>query len=211
MEGSGVANGKIQGVIFDLGGVVIDWNPAHVYREIFAGDEAKMNLFLTEICPLDWNEQQDAGRSLAEGTAERIALYPEWEKEIRAFYGRWIEMVGEAIPGTTQIMRELSALGLPLYALSNWSAELFPLVRNKIPAFAMFKKIFLSGEYRMTKPDARFYRAALGEIPIPIENLIFIDDNPNNTAAAEALGLKSLVFTGADKLRGDLRALGMAV
>jgi 2-haloacid dehalogenase len=201
----------IKGAIFDLGGVVIDWNPRFVYRDVFAGDEAKMEYFLAEICPMSWNARQDAGQPLAEGTAERVALFPEWEKEIRAYYARWIEMIGDSIPGTAELMGEMKAQGLPLYALSNWSAETFPLVRNRIPAFTLFERIFLSGEYKMIKPDARFYRAALEEIPVAPENLVFIDDNAVNVAAAGALGLAALHFSGADKLRADLRALGLRV
>jgi 2-haloacid dehalogenase len=206
-----VTDGSIAGVVFDLGGVVIDWNPRYVYRDIFAGDEAKMETFLTKICPQSWNEKQDAGRSLEAGTRERVALFPAWEREIRAFYDRWIEMIGEPIPKTAELMDELKALGLPLYALSNWSAELFPLVRRKVPAFALFDRIFLSGEYRMIKPDPRFFEAVLAEIPLPRERLVFIDDSPANVAGGQAVGLRSLHFTGAETLRGQLRALGVRV
>ncbi len=200
----------IEAVIFDLGGVVIDWNPLRVYRKIFAGDQAKMDMFFAEICPPEWNELQDAGRSLAEATEERVTLFPEWESEIRAFYGRWIEMIGDAVPGTADIVRELSALGLRLFALSNWSAETFPLVRHR-PEFAPFEKIFLSGEHGCAKPDERFYRIALDGIGLPVEKLIFIDDNRRNILAAERLGLRSIAFTNATTLRNDLRAMGFAI
>lgn len=209
MERQNVTN--IQAVIFDLGGVVIEWNPATVYREMFSGDQEKVDDFLTRICNQDWNEQQDAGRSTTEGTAELVAKFPEWEKEIRAFYGRWIEMIRGPIPGTAAILDELAARGMPLYALSNWSAELFPLVRYKYREFDLFKKIFLSGDYGLIKPDERYYRIALREIGLPVENLIFIDDNPTNVAGAERLGLKSLLFKNADRLRADLIAAGIAL
>jgi 2-haloacid dehalogenase len=201
--------GNIVGLIFDLGGVVIDWNPEYVFHDVFAGDKAKMDRFFTEICPMSWNEKQDGGYPLAQATEERVAMFPGWEKEIRAFYGRWIEMVGDPIPGTTELLTELKATGYLLYALSNWSAETFPLVKDRVPAFKLFERIFLSGEYRMIKPDPNFYEAVLAEIPVPRERLVFIDDNPANVAGAENVWLKALRFTDADQLRADLKALGV--
>jgi 2-haloacid dehalogenase len=206
-----VSVANIQAVIFDLGGVVIDWNPALLYRKVFAGDEAKMATFLSQICPPEWNEKQDAGRPLAEATEERVAAHPEWEREIRAFYGRWPEMIGGSIPGTADIMRELAALGVRLFALSNWSAETFPFVRDRFGELKLFERIFLSGEHKIAKPDERFYRIALDGIPIPAGNLLFIDDSQRNIAAAERIGLRSLAFRGAQELRGDLRAMGFAI
>ena len=197
----------IDGVIFDLGGVVVDWNPRHLYRKLFDGDDVAMERFLAEICTGAWNEEQDAGRSPAEATEARVALFPVWETHIRAFYGRWIEMVAGPIAGTGDVLRQLHAGGLKLYALSNWSAETFPLVEHRFEEFALFDRIFLSGHYGVAKPDARFYEAALAAIPLARERLVFIDDNPINVAAGNGLGLKSLVFTGAAKLDNDLRAL----
>lgn len=200
---------EIAGVIFDLGAVVIDWNPMHLYRKVFHGDEAKAADFLARICPPEWNVLQDAGRSLEAGTAERLALFPEWESEIRAFYGRWPEMIGGSIPGTAEIMRELKALGIRLFALSNWSAETFPLVRDKFAELDLFEEIVLSGEHGCSKPDERLYRIALQRIPIPTENLVFVDDSVKNVRGSEEIGLRALLFTGADRLRNDLKALGV--
>jgi 2-haloacid dehalogenase len=205
-----VADRTIKGAVFDLGGVVIDWNPRYVYRDVFAGDEAKMEYFLSTVCPMSWNAQTDAGQSIAEAITERVALFPAWEKEIRVYYARWIEMIRDPIPGTTEIVAGLKAKGIRVWALSNWSAETFPLVRDRVPAFGLFEKIFLSGEYRMIKPDPRFFRAALDEIGIPAENLTFIDDNLANVAAAKALGFAALAFTDASRLKADLASLGLA-
>jgi 2-haloacid dehalogenase len=204
-----VAN--IQAVVFDLGGVVIDWDPRFLYRKVFDGDEAKMEMFLAQICPPDWNERQDGGRSLAAATEERVAAHPEGEREIRAFYDRWIEMIGGPIPGTADIMRELAALGVRLFALSNWSAETFPLVRDRFPELGLFEKIIISGAHRCAKPDERFYRIALDEFGLPAAGLLFIDDSQRNILAAERLGFRSLVFTSAKVLRADLRAMGFAL
>ena len=199
----------IQGVIFDIGGVIVDWNPVYLYRGLFGGDEARMAEFLTLICPQSWNEEQDAGRPIAEATEARVKQFPEWEKEIRAFYGRWIEMVKGPIPGTSGLIAELHALGLPLYALSNFSAELFPLIRHRFSAFDAMRRIFLSGDYKRIKPDARFYNAALAEIPAPREALFFVDDNPANVAGAEAVGLPARRFTDAVSLRSELKSRGV--
>ena len=209
MEKRKLVASKIVGVIFDLGAVVIDWNPMHLYKKVFEGDEAKAADFLERICTPEWNVLQDAGRSLAIATEERVALFPQWENEIRAFYGRWPEMIGGPIAGTAEIMRELKALGIRLFALSNWSAETFPLVRNKFDELALFEEIFLSGEHKIAKPDERFYRAALERIEVPTENLVFVDDSLRNVRASEKLGLRALLFTDADQLRNDLKALGI--
>ena len=208
---SKVTVANIQAVIFDLGGVVIDWDPKLLYRKIFDGDNAKMEMFLSEICHQEWNEKQDAGRSLAEATRERVALHPEWEREIRAFYGRWIEMVGGPVPGTAEIMRELAARGVRLFALSNWSAETFPLVRGRFPELDLFEKVFLSGAHKIAKPDERFYRIALEGIGLPVESLLFIDDSKRNIAAAERRGLNTITFTDAAALRAALHAMGFAI
>ena len=199
----------VEGVIFDLGGVLIDWDPMHLYRKVFAGDEAKAADFLASVCTLAWNEKQDAGRSFEEAAADRIALFPEWEPEIRAFYGRWSEMIGGTIPGTAEVMRELKAAGFHLFALSNWNSLTFASVRHRFAELDLFEHIVLSGDHGCIKPEARLYRIALERYGLPPERLLFIDDNPANVAAGEALGIRGLRFGGADKLRGDLVQLGL--
>ncbi len=201
--------GEIKGVVFDLGGVVIDWNPMHLYSKVFEGDDVKAANFLATICTAEWNGRQDAGRDLMAATAERVAQYPEWAREIRAYYGRWIEMIGGAIPGTTELMRALKVAGLDLFALSNWHCETFSRVRHAYPAFDLFNEIVLSGEHGVTKPDARLFAIALGCIPIPRENLFFVDDRTENIEGAAKAGLAGVVFTDADTLRRDLLARGV--
>lgn len=198
----------IRGVIFDLGGVLVDWNPMYLYRKVFA-DEAQAAEFLANICTPDWNEKQDAGRALDEATAERVALFPEWEAEIRAYYGRWIEMIGGLVPGTGDVMRDLKAAGMRLFALSNWNSETFAQIRRAYPEFDLFEDIVLSGDHRCIKPEERFYRIALERIDLPPQSMVFVDDNPRNLRSAEAVGLRALLFTDAGNLRRDLRALGV--
>lgn len=200
---------NVQGMLFDLGGVVIDWNPRHLFRKVFGGDVARMEYFLNNICPVEWNELQDAGRSLSVATDARVREYPEWEQEIRAYYGRWEEMVGEEIPGTAELLAELSRLGVQLFALSNWSLETFPLISGRFSALNNFERIFLSGKAKSAKPDSRFYDYALKEIGLPRERLLFIDDNLRNVEAARALALPSIQFLDASQLRRALRAMNL--
>jgi len=190
----------IEGVVFDLGGVVVDWNPRHLYRKVFA-DEAAMERFLAEVCTGAWNGLQDAGRTLAEATAERVAAFPAFETEIRAYYGRWREMVAGRVPGA----------GYKLYALSNWSAETFPLVEDDFEEFALFEDILLSGCFGLAKPDRRFFDAALARIGTPAERLVFTDDNADNAAAGAQIGMKGIAFRDASQLERDLRALDVRV
>ena len=204
-----VAPTRITTVLFDLGGVVVDWDPARLYRKIFAGDEAKVRWFLETICTDPWNTAQDAGRPLAHGTDLLVAQHPDWEPEIRAFYDRWIEMIAGPVPGTATLIRDLRDAGTRLFALSNWSAETFPRVQDDFPELALFERVFLSGNLGVAKPDARFYRAVLAELTAPPAEMVFLDDDPANVAGAEAVGVRAIRFTSADQARGALRALGL--
>lgn len=199
----------VKGVVFDLGGVVIDWNPMHLFRRVFAGDEERARWFLANVCTSTWNEQQDAGRDLQAATAELVMKYPEWEAEIGAYYGRWIEMIGGPIAGTAPLMAELKGMGQRLFALSNWHSETFSRVRYKFRELELFEHIVISGEFGCIKPQASLYRVALDCYGVPAENLVFVDDSPRNVEGAAEVGLAALLFTGADKLREDLIALGV--
>lgn len=200
---------NVQGILFDLGGVVIDWNPRHLYHKIFGGDVARMEYFLSNVCSLEWNELQDAGRELSVATDTLVREFPEWEPEIRAYYGQWEEMIAGDIPEVPELLGELAYLRIRLFALSNWSLETFPLISGKFTALKSFEKIFLSGEAKSAKPDRRFYEYALKEIDIPRERLVFIDDNLRNVEAARALMLPSIQFQNAPQLRRDLRKIGL--
>jgi 2-haloacid dehalogenase len=199
----------VKGVVFDLGGVVIDWNPMYLYRKVFDGDETKAANFLATICTLEWNGEQDAGRNLIQATAAQVAKYPEWEREIRAYYGRWIEMIGGEVPGTADLMAELKAAGLHLFALSNWHCETFARIRHTFKQLDLFEHIVLSGEYGLIKPDKRLFEVGLRCYGMKAADLVFVDDNAANVEAAAEVGLPALLFTGADKLRRDLIELGV--
>ena len=190
----------IRNIIFDFGAVLLDWDPRHLYVPYF-GDAAKAEWFLTEICPYSWNTEADAGRLTAEMTEERVALFPEWEKEIRMYYGRWIEMMGGQIPGMEALVRDLKARGYGLYGLTNWSRETFPLVRDRYPVLRLLDGMVVSGEEMTAKPGPALYRILLERYGLRAEECLFIDDNPVNTAGGEAVGIRGLVFRDADQVR----------
>ena len=193
----------IRNIIFDFGAVLVDWDPHHLYVPYF-GDAAKAEWFLTEICPYEWNTQADGGRPLAEITAERVALFPEWEKEIRMYYGRWTEMMGGQIPGMEELVRDCKAHGFGVWGLTNWSRETFPLVRDRYPVFGLLDGIVVSGEEMTMKPRPEMYRILLDRYGLKAEECVFIDDNPRNAEGAEAVGIRGIVFHDAAQLRADL-------
>ncbi|WP_299126164.1 HAD family phosphatase [uncultured Winogradskyella sp.] len=186
---------KIDTIIFDLGGVLIDWNPEYVYLDVFNGDREKMQWFFDTICTSDWNENQDAGYPMQKATEERIALFPEHEELIRMFYGRWEEMLGDAIHGTVDILRKL--IDNPSYkvvALTNWSHETFPIALERFDFLHWFEGILVSGEEKTRKPFPEIYELTLKRFNIKAENSIFIDDNLRNIKAAEAFGINGIHF-----------------
>jgi 2-haloacid dehalogenase len=195
-------------VVFDLGGVLVDWNPRHLYRKLFS-DAARMEWFLAEVCNGDWNIQQDAGRPFAEAIKEACGRWPAEEAMIRAFHERWDEMIAGAIDGTVTILEELAAAGVPLYALTNWSAETFPRARPRFPFFDRFRAIVVSGELGVIKPDPPIFEHLLRLSGTTPAETVFIDDSAKNVAGAAALGFIALQFASPERLRGDLAALGL--
>lgn len=196
-------------VVFDLGGVLIDWDPRHLYRSLFDGDEAAMETFLATVCTPEWNRQQDAGRPWFEAIATLIAEHPEQRDLIEAYWERWPETLGDAIRPTVEVLAELHEAGVPLYALSNWSAETFPVARPRYPFLDWFDGIVISGEVRVSKPDRRIYEALLERHGLDAGAILFVDDVAENIAAAEALGIRSIRFTDAPALRRELVGLGL--
>ncbi|RMF03488.1 MAG: HAD family phosphatase [Bacteroidetes bacterium] len=197
----------IETIIFDLGGVLIDWNPRYLYRKLLP-NEAAVDHFLTHIATNDWNEAQDAGRSLAEGTAWLVNKHPEQRELIEAFYGRWEEMLGGPIPEVVDLLRELKYdKQFPVYALTNWSAETFPIARARYDFLQWFDGILVSGEEKMRKPQAEFYQLLEERFPLKLATSLFIDDNARNVAAAKALGLRSIHYQNPTQLRQELSTL----
>jgi len=196
-------------IIFDLGAVLIDWNPRLMYRTLF-DDEAEMEKFLAEITTSDWNEEQDAGRPLLEGTEILVQQFPEHEHLIRAFYRRWDEMLGEAFHDTVEILKKLKENGkYKLYALTNWSAETFPVALARFEFLHWFDGVVVSGEEKMRKPTPEFYHILLDRYQVKPEDALFIDDNYRNILAAEKIGIKCIHFVSAEKLKEELARNGV--
>ena len=199
----------IETIVFDLGGVLIDWNPAYLYRKIF-DDEAAIYDFLARICTGTWNEQQDAGRPLEEATRILVEQFPEHSTQIQAYYGRWTEMLGGPIPGTVQLLESLHAQqSHRSYALTNWSAETFPHALERYDFLQRFAGILVSGEEKLIKPDPRIYALLLQRFAIQPETALFIDDNPANVAGAQAAGMQAVRFHSPEQLRSEMVALGI--
>ena len=194
-------------VVFDLGGVLLDWDPRYLYRKLFA-DEASMAAFLADVCTPAWNEKQDAGRSFDEAFAELAPRHPDKLHLITAWRERFSEMIPNALDGTAEILRELKSRGVPLYALSNWSAETFPGQRPRFPFLDWFDGIVLSGAEGCMKPDERIFRILLDRYRLAAAETVFIDANPKNALAASALGIHGIHFRSPGQLREELASLG---
>lgn len=195
-------------VVFDLGGVLIDWNPRHLYRQLF-DDEAAMERFLAEVCHSAWNEEQDRGRTFAEAIEEAALRFPEHRVLIEAYHRRWGEMLAGPIEGTVALLAELKEAGHELHALTNWSVETFPIARERYAFLDWFGSILVSGEERLIKPDPRIFQLLLERIGRAADACVYIDDNPKNAAAAAALGFDAVHFRSPEQLRADLARLGV--
>jgi 2-haloacid dehalogenase len=202
--------GPVRAVVFDLGGVLIDWDPRHLYRKLLA-DEAAVEEFLATVCTPEWNAEQDRGRPFAEGVAELTERHPAHAAAIAAYSERWAEMLAGEIPGSVAVLAELRAAGMPRYALTNWSAETFGIARERFGFLDWFCGVLVSGEERMIKPDPRFFRLLVERFGLVPGTTFYVDDSAANVEAARALGFDAVRFTGPRRLRRDLaarRALG---
>ena len=199
----------INTIIFDLGNVLIDWNPKYVFDKMF-DDEEKKKYFFENICTMEWNETQDAGRSIKEATDELVALHPDWKEYIEAYYDQWTDMLGGPIHDTVEIFRQLKESGkFKLYALTNWSAELFPYALELYEFLHWFDGRVVSGEEKIRKPSPEFYHVLLDRFNVLPEEALFIDDNFRNIQAAERIGIKSLHFISPQQLKEELENLNL--
>ena len=215
-SGSGSGSGsrpapdtRITAVVFDLGGVLLDWNPRHLYRRLFGEDVEGMERFLVEVVSPDWNARQDAGRPWDEATAEAIASHPEHAALIRAYRERWEEMLGEALSDSVAILDELRGTGLRLLALTNWSQFTFPYALPRYPFLRWFEDIVVSGKEGLAKPDPSIFRLLLSRFGIEASRSVFIDDTLKNVQAAGLLGFHAIHFCNALQLRRDFASLGL--
>lgn len=194
-------------VVFDLGGVLVDWNPRYFYRKLFQGDEAAMEDFLTNVCSPQWNEQQDAGRTFAEAASLLKAEHPDNVELIDAWLPGYPEMLKGLIPGTADILRELHERKVRTYALSNWSAETFHFALDRFDFFDLFDGRLISGDVKMMKPDPRIFRLLFERFDIEPAATVYVDDVLNNVVAARKLGLHGIHFESAAGFRQQLKAL----
>lgn len=201
---------NIRKVVFDIGGVLIDWNPRHLFRKVFDSEE-EMEWFLANVCTYDWNVQQDGGKLFSVATAELQERFPEYSDKIALYYGRWEEMLGGEIKGTVEIFQKLKSAGMPLYALSNWSHEAFPVAYERYGFMKEFDGLVVSGYEKLLKPDHAIYRVLMERYGINPEESVYIDDNKPNADAAAELGFRAIHFLSSDQLRDELRALGLIV
>lgn len=195
-------------VVFDLGGVLIDWDPRHLYRQLFS-DPQEMEVFLRDVVSPDWNAQQDSGRTWAEATAELLAEHPDHEEMIRAYTERWSEMLAGPIAGTVDVLREVRDGGLRVYALTNWSAETFPRARGMFPFLDWFEGIVVSGDERIMKPDPEIWHRLMARYAIDPTRAVYIDDMPRNAEVAAELGFHAIRFEDPTQLRERLAGLGV--
>ena len=194
-------------IVFDFGGVLLDWDPRYLYQQLFPGDESAMANFLAEIDFYGWNNLQDAGRPFSAGVAEACQQFPQYCELIRAYDERWEESIAGPIQGTVEILRGLKEQGRRLYGLSNWSAEKFYLVRHRFAFMDWFEDILVSGEVNLIKPDPRIFQLLLERLRLPAEAVLLVDDSARNVETARQLGFQTIHFTSPKQLREALKAL----
>lgn len=200
----------VKNIVFDFGGVLIDWNPHNLYDSYF-GDKEKAQWFIDNVCTSEWNSQMDKGKPFAVGVSELIEKFPEWEKEIRIYQTRWHEMVTKEVPGMHQLLSDLKKNGYPIYGLTNWSDETMreELVRWDI--FRLVDDMVVSGRENILKPDPAIFQCLLSRFKIEASESVFVDDNLKNVEAALRLGFHAIHFYGAENLRRVLADLGVNV
>jgi 2-haloacid dehalogenase len=195
---------SIDTIIFDLGVVLIDWNPRHLYRKILKNEE-EITWFLQNICTSEWNDQQDAGRSFEEATEELVKKHPEWEEAIRAWYDRWEETISGPVQDSVDMLQQIKESNkYRLYALTNWSAQTFPWALKTFPFLHWFEGIVVSGEEKTRKPFPEFYKILFDRYHVDPGKALFIDDNEKNVIGANAVGLQTIHFLSSEQLKEEL-------
>jgi 2-haloacid dehalogenase len=196
-------------IVFDFGGVLIDWNPRNLYRKLFNGNDTAMEAFLDEIEFYNWNHQQDLGRPFAEGVTDLTRQYPHRAELIAAFADRWEESIGGPIPETVGILETLKGQGFALHGLTNWSAETFYRIRLKYDFLDWFDHILVSGDVGLAKPDPAIYHLLLEQAQTEAQRCLFIDDSPANVKAANELGFMTIHYQSPGQLGGELAERGL--
>jgi len=195
-------------VVFDIGNVLVHWEPRALYRKIFATED-EVEWFIANVCTHDWNLEQDMGRSFADGVRALSKRFPEHAEAIAAYDLRWHETVLGPIDGSVAILDELRSRGTPLYAITNFNQDKFKETLKRFPFLSVFRDTVVSGDERVIKPDAAIYRLLLARNGLEAASCVFIDDSEKNVLGAQAVGMKAIHFTGPDALRADLARMGL--
>ena len=198
-------------IVFDFGGVLLDWSAYHLYGKYFGGDHVAIDSFLEEIGFAEWNYQQDKGRPFTDAVAEMSARFPQYVQLIRAYDENWEDSMGGAIQPTVEVLYALKQAGYRLYALSNWSEEKFRLVRPKYEFLDWFEDIVISGELKLAKPDPRIYTTFLERTGLPAGDCLYIDDTLRNIEVASQLGFQTILFESGDQLAQELQLRGLLI
>jgi 2-haloacid dehalogenase len=201
---------QIEAVVFDIGGVLLDWDPRYLYRGLF-DDEASMERFLAEVCTMQWHAAHDLGVPYAQSCAALAERHPAHARLIWAWSERSEDMIGGPIAGTVQILRELLDTGVPCYALTNMEAETYPVRRDRYDFLRWFAGTVVSSHERVAKPDPEIFRRLLQRFDLPPETTLLIDDAQRNVDAARRLGLQALRFQSPEQTRRFLEEAGLLV
>ena len=202
---------RLKNIVFDLGGVLIDWNPRYLFTEVFQKTD-ELDFFLTKVCSPEWNEEQDGGRTLAEGTEVLVKIFPDFRREIEMYYGQWHRMLGGAITENVSILHSLERQNrYRLFALTNWSAETFPIAIREYAFLRIFQDILVSGEEGMRKPQRAFYQLMFDRFRIIPQETLFIDDSLRNIEAAAEMGLQCIHLPGEKSLREEMIHFGISL
>jgi 2-haloacid dehalogenase len=197
---------RIKNIIFDFGGVLIDWNPRYLYNKYFDTEE-QTSYFLQHICTSEWNAQMDAGKPFSEAIDELSAKYPKWAEAIKIYHTRWIEMIGGEIDGASELIDDLKTAGFHIYGLTNWAAETLDLCKKQYLIFDKFDGMIVSSEVQMVKPNPKIYKILLSRYSLLPDNSIFTDDSLCNISGAERVGIKGILFENISQLRTAIESV----
>ena len=199
-------------VVFDIGNVLVAWDPRNLYRRYFEGEEERMEWFLTNICTPAWNIEQDRGRSFADAVELLVKEHPpEWHPMIRAFDVHWHETISGPIQGSVDILKALKRNKVPVYAITNWNQDKFREALQRFDFLNSFDGIVVSGDERLLKPDPEIFELFSTRYGVKLDTTVFIDDSIRNVEGARTAGMQALHFTSPEALARDLRAMGFAV
>ncbi|MBR6092020.1 MAG: HAD family phosphatase [Bacteroidales bacterium] len=197
----------IKNIIFDFGGVLVDWNPHYLFDKYF-NDIEESNYFIENVCNSEWNAEMDGGKQFEQAVRERSAMFPQYAEPLKLYQTNWMDTMGEEILGMYDLIKSLKENGFPvIYGLTNWSAETFPAVQKKYHIFSLIDNIVVSGEVKQLKPNPEIFHTLLNKYNLKAEESLFIDDNIKNVEGAKAVGINALRFENASKLKHDLEKI----